>query len=164
MEESTHARTQNTRARARKHAPFLPLFLSRVGETVNCLHCQGCETRLVPVTGKVLPSPASHSRLPTGFRQQMARGALRPPATSSGLNSWLPTPPALEWDTLGVICGRAAKNLNLLFGTWISFPRGTGGERGKGEGGSVSQVWGADLVQLWQPDRSFLQGPAQRGI
>lgn len=84
------------------------------------------------------------------------------------LNSWPPPPAALERDNSGVISGRAAKDLNLLFGTWISFQRrrkrkrGGGGQHLLGAGGRV-RIWSISGSQTVLPARPHPKGCLKPG-
>lgn len=109
------------------------------------------ETKLFPLPSLLActPTPPPIPGPAAPFRQQVAPAALGRPGRVLQPELLASPPPPLEWDNLGVICGRAAKALNLLLGTWISFPRrGTGGERGKGKGGSRSLGCREDLGRV----------------
>lgn len=93
----------------------------------------------------------------------MAPAALRGPGRIFQPELLASPPPPLEWDNLGVICGRAAKALNLLLGTWISFPRrGTGGERGKGRGAAGPRGCGEALGRIWAGSVQLQPGGQRR--
>lgn len=157
------------RVQAHAHA-LAPLSPPGVCCASKSLQRQGPGSSVSP-----LPSPPAHPAPIPGpaapFRRQVAPAALGRPGRGLQPELLASPPPPLEWDNLGVICGRPAKALNLLLGTWISFPRrGTGGERGEGKGGSRSRARREDPGRVRPPSalaawRSpSCKAPPQRGV
>lgn len=111
--------------------PLSSPFLPGVCQTVHPLHSQRSETGLVLELVNSSTPPAFIPSWSSGCRQQMAPGALKRLGECLGPELLASPLPPLEWDNLGVICGRAAKALNLLLGAGIIFPR-RGMERERG--------------------------------
>lgn len=143
--------------------PLSSLFLPGVCQTVHPFYSQRSETGLVLELVNSSTPTAFIPSWSSGCRQQMAPGALK--RLGEGLRPELlasPLPP-LEWDNLGVICGRPAKALNLLLGAGIISPRrGTERERGgRKRGGGCSPGQGHDSSSSGSQRRPHCKAPSE---